>query len=101
MGTIGYYLTPTGAKTFIEHSQQWVFPVDIMMDRFWATHVECYGLVPPCISHNDDDISDIGYGQKAPRSFLTRCRREYFNLTEAIRRKKHNIQFKRQHNRLK
>ncbi|MGF1724516.1 glycosyltransferase family 25 protein [Photobacterium nomapromontoriensis] len=94
MGTIGYYLTPDAAKQFLNHSQQWIFPVDIMMDRFWATHVECYGLVPECVLHDDDEISDIGYGKKAPRSLLTKCKREWFNLNEFIQRETHNLHFK-------
>ena len=96
MGTIGYYLTPEGAQKFLASSKQWAFNVDIMMDRFWDTQVECYGVIPECIHHDDSSGSDIGYSKKVKRTFLTRCKREWFNFTELVKRELHNFRFKLQ-----
>ena len=94
MSTTGYYLTPEGAKKLIQHSSRWYMAVDIYMDRFWVNQVECYGTIPACLTNDPKFDSEIGYGKKASRSFYTRCKREWFNLTELIKRETHNLRFK-------
>ncbi|WP_041393825.1 glycosyltransferase family 25 protein [Photobacterium profundum] len=96
MGTIGYFLTPSGAKKLLEHSQHWFLPVDIFMDRFWITKIDSYGTIPPCLSHDDSYESNIGYVEyekRAKRHLYTKIRREGFNLSEAIKRTIHNAIF--------
>lgn len=34
-GTLGYYLTPIGAKILLKHSQKWFGPVDDYLDRYF------------------------------------------------------------------
>ncbi|MDX1302644.1 glycosyltransferase family 25 protein [Photobacterium sp.] len=94
MSATGYFITPAGATKMLKHSTRWYMAVDIYMDRFWINDVECYGTSPACLTNDPIFESDIGYGKKAPRSFLTRCKREWFNLTELIKREIHNLRFK-------
>lgn len=94
MCTTGYFLTPDGAKKFLQHSKKWYMAVDIYMDRFWVNEVESFGISPPCVSVDPSFESDIGYEKNAKRPFSARCRRELFNLSETIKRTIHNWKFK-------
>jgi glycosyl transferase, family 25 len=87
MSTTGYYITPSAAKQFLREAHQWVFPVDIYMDRFWSNKVECYGLVPPCVGNDEVFDSDINYAKNTKRySFKVKITRELFAFSESIRR---------------
>lgn len=87
MSTTGYYITPGAAKQYLSSAQEWVFPVDIYMDRFWSNKVECYGLVPPCVSNDEVFDSDINYASgKRCYSFKVKVAREVFAFSESIRR---------------
>ena len=94
MSTMGYFLTPDGAKKFLKNSIKWYMAVDIYMDRFWSHGVEPFGLEPACVGEDPNFESDIGYEKNVSRSFFSRCRREYFNLSESIKRTIHNAKFK-------
>ncbi|MFK5040376.1 glycosyltransferase family 25 protein [Glaesserella parasuis] len=45
----GYYLTPKAAKKLLDHCQEWIYEVDITMDRFWENHLDILNVAPPCI----------------------------------------------------
>jgi len=89
LSTTGYFLTPNGAKKLLQHSERWYMPVDHFMDRFWVNGVECYGTVPACMTNDPKFDSDMGDGERETRSFVARCRREWFNLNELTRRTLH------------
>ncbi|WP_299017011.1 glycosyltransferase family 25 protein [uncultured Photobacterium sp.] len=93
MSTTGYFITPTAAEKLLKHSSTWYMAVDIYMDRFWVNEVECYGTSPACLTNDPIFDSEIGYSPKAKRSFLTRCKREWFNFTELVKRELHNLRF--------
>jgi glycosyl transferase family 25 len=87
MSTMGYYLAPGAAKKFLQAANEWVLPVDIFMDQFWKNDVECYGVLPPVVSHNDDVKSMIDYvpkDKKAKRSPRTRLNREIYALMQVL-----------------
>lgn len=95
MSTTGYFLTPSGAKKLLQHSNEWYMAVDIFMDRFWVNGVECYGTKKPCLTNDPKFDSEIGYAKKtSSRSLIRKCKREWFNLNETIQRNLHNIKFK-------
>ncbi|WP_318499127.1 glycosyltransferase family 25 protein [Photobacterium leiognathi] len=94
MSATGYFLTPEGAKKFLEHSQSWYLAVDIYMDRFWVNGVDVYGTYPACLTNDPKFESDIGYGSKPKRSLYCRIKREVFNLIELVRRYNHNALYK-------
>ncbi|PKH05289.1 glycosyltransferase family 25 protein [Moritella sp. Urea-trap-13] len=97
MRGMGYFLTPNGAKKFLQHSKQWYMAVDIYMDRFWINGVEPYGIDPILLTVDPSFDSDIGYEQNAKRLITTRCRREYFNFIENVKRIIHNLKFAVKH----
>ncbi len=95
MSATGYFLTPSGAKKLLNNSIEWYMAVDIYMDRFWKHGVECYGTAVPCLTNDPKFDSDIGYAKRTTtRSFIKKCKREYFNLSETIQRHLHNFKFK-------
>lgn len=101
MSATAYYLRPSGAKKLLKHSQEWYMAVDIYMDRFWKHGVECYGTEVPCLTNDPKFDSDIGYARRTTtRSFMKKCRREYFNLSETIQRYFHNARFSFTRNKL-
>jgi len=95
VSTTGYFLTPNGARKLLQHSERWYMPVDHYMDRYWVNGVECYGTVPACLTNDPKFDSDIGESKSEPRSFVARCRREWFNLNELINRRLHILSGKK------
>ncbi len=95
IGAVGYYLTPAGAKKFLNDSTEWILTVDVFMDRFWSHNVECYGVLPKCLGHSRallgttlDDKSE-----NVKRTLKVKIMRELFSLKELIKRTNHNIKF--------
>lgn len=94
MSATAYFLRPSAAKKYLEHSKEWYMAVDIYMDRFWQNEVECYGTEVPCLTNDPKFDSDIGYEKRTTnRSLFKKCKREWFNLNETIQRHLHNIKF--------
>ena len=90
--TTGYFLTPSAAQKFINNCHEWTVPVDIYMDQFWTNHVECFGMIPPCLTNDPKFDSDIGY-EKESKNIPTRIKRELFNLKQTINRTIYNISY--------
>jgi glycosyl transferase family 25 len=89
MSTMGYYLTPYAAEKFLASAGEWVLPVDIFMDQFWKNRVECYGILPPVVSHDYGVESMIGYvpkHKKPKRSLKTKMNRELYALVQTLRK---------------
>ncbi|ENM3814249.1 glycosyltransferase family 25 protein [Vibrio cincinnatiensis] len=95
MSTTGYFITPSGAKKLLHHSKEWYLPVDIMMDRFWENKVECFGLVPSCVTNNETLESSIAekVAQQKKRPFFIKIKREIHHLIEDSLRIIHNLIF--------
>ena len=74
MSTMGYFVSPDGAKKFIDNSLSWYMPVDIFMDRFWIHKAEPYGIEPALVFENKSFYSDIGYEKKAKRKLMNSIR---------------------------
>jgi glycosyl transferase, family 25 len=96
MMSVGYYLTPTAAQKFLMHAKRWFLPVDIYMDRFWVNGVECYGVMPECVTYDSQAESTIDYSNMVgkKRTFWVKCQREFFSFTEMVRRRMHNLKFR-------
>ncbi len=45
-GGLCYALTPEVARSFIEHSQEFIYPLDVFVRHFWIHKVPLYGLTP-------------------------------------------------------
>ncbi|PVY70344.1 glycosyl transferase family 25 [Tamilnaduibacter salinus] len=91
----GYYLTPDGARKFLEHAQSWAEPLDIEMDQFWANKVECFGTLPPCLTNNAafDSAIDKGIDTAEARQGLMRWRWRVYNWVIRLPRMLHNLGF--------
>ena len=92
----GYYLTPDGAEKFLKYCQTWFEPVDRQMDHFWLNGVECYGMDPPCLTHDKRQVSFMPWGedQKARRSFSQYFRWRAYNAALKIGRLIHNMRYR-------
>jgi len=103
MSTTGYFLTPSGARKLLLHAEEWLLPVDMYMDQFWRNGVECFGLIPPCLTNGDEFESMIGYvskASKANRNSWQRLRRELYALINNLLKIHHNICFRLANRRL-
>lgn len=45
-GGLCYALTPDVARCFVEHSQEFVYPLDVFVRHFWIHKVPLFGLTP-------------------------------------------------------
>jgi glycosyl transferase, family 25 len=98
MRATGYYLTPQGAAKFLKKSACWFMPVDIIMDRFWENQVECYGMMPFCITNDPSFVSTV-HMQRRRKGLVTRLKREIFAAKEGLARFVHNRTFQANLNR--
>lgn len=94
--TTGYYLTPGAARKFVTYAELWAEPVDIEMDQFWANGVECYGLLEPCLTHNEtfESAINVSVNPSKDRRGLMRLRWRWYLLKGKIRREIHNLRFR-------
>lgn len=92
----GYLITPQAAKKFLIAMQEWLYPVDDSMARFYRNGVENLAIYPVCITDSNLD-STIGEDNRGKReknlTLITKARREYFNLKDRFARLLHNIKF--------
>lgn len=95
ISTTGYYLTPAAAEKLVAYCQIWVEPVDRQMDQFWANGVECYGIDPPCLTHDPEQDSFMPWGdeQKAKRSLRSYINWRSYMLRQKVGRILHNVQY--------
>ncbi|KGQ70775.1 glycosyl transferase [Chelonobacter oris] len=92
----GYLISPKAAKKFLEAMDEWLYPVDDSMARFYENGVENLAISPACIS--DSNIaSTIGEDNRGKQgkslTLISKLRREYFNLKARFNRFMHNKQF--------
>jgi len=93
-GCTGYLITPAAARNLLDYAQEWLYPVDITMDRFYDHKVEAIGIDPVCVMQDDDLESSINVADTGRRRGLgERLRREYANLKDGLRRVAHNLVF--------
>ncbi len=83
--TFGYYITPKAAKKLLDYNQEWVFDVDIEMNRYWENKLDFLAISPACIEHDYSFESDIPVDKgKKERTALIRLRREYYSLKDKM-----------------
>lgn len=94
--TTAYYLTPRAADKFLAHAETWCEPVDIEMDQFWWNKVECFGLLPACVTNNPDFESTIDSGESTrnKRKGSRKVRWRLYMLWCRIHRTLHNMKFR-------
>ncbi|MDG6881120.1 Lipooligosaccharide biosynthesis protein lex-1 [Phocoenobacter uteri] len=83
--TTGYYITPNTAKKLLDYTQEWIFDVDITMDRYWENNIKHLAITPYCLEPDlslDSNIP-VDKGRKE-RTLLVRLRRELYALKDRI-----------------
>lgn len=56
----GYFITPRAAQKLLSYCDEWVYDLDISMDRYWENKLEYSAVYPPCIQLNNlSEISSI------------------------------------------
>lgn len=86
--TTGYYLTPKAAKKFLAQSQEWIFDVDITMERYWENDVSYLALKPFCLEPNFELESNVPIDKgRANRTLLIRLKREYYKIQDKIKKR--------------
>ncbi len=94
-GTTGYLISPPQARRLLAYSQEWIYPVDIAMKRFFEHKVEAIGIEPVCIRAKDGLGSFINEGAgKVKRTVQDTLRRELSSLADSLRRSCHNLWFR-------
>ncbi|WP_301098110.1 glycosyltransferase family 25 protein, partial [Otariodibacter sp.] len=52
--TTGYYITPQAAKKLLDYAKEWIYEVDITMERYWENNLDFLAVTPFCIEPNID-----------------------------------------------
>ncbi|OBX11186.1 glycosyl transferase [Gallibacterium salpingitidis] len=93
---MGYIITPEAAKQLLNYCEEWIYPVDDQMARFYENKIENFAIEPPCIDKSNNMDSLIGDACRTNKnlSLYSKLRREYFNLKDRIKRKWHNLLFR-------
>ncbi|QGM81270.1 glycosyltransferase family 25 protein [Otariodibacter oris] len=89
----GYFITPQAAKKLINYSQEWIYDVDITMDRYWENKIDYLAVEPSCIEPDFSKESNIPVQKKLgkTRTLKTKLNHEYFNLIDRIKKIIYNI----------
>ncbi|GAA9689944.1 hypothetical protein HpVH77_04420 [Helicobacter pylori] len=79
--TAGYYLTPKGAKTFIEATERFkiIEPVDMFMDNFAYHDIANFTYVPCPVSLNKHAFNSTIQNAKKPDISLKPPKKSYFD----------------------
>ena len=75
-GGLCYVLTPQVAQRFIEHSEEFIYPLDVFVRHFWIHKVPLYGLTPYVADGGVlADESEIGKRVKVKKKLGVKVRR--------------------------
>lgn len=81
----GYFLTPKAAQTLLNATQEWVYNVDITMDRYWEHKLDYLAVTPACIEPDftkESNIFMIDVDKK--RTWPIKIRREIYQLKDTL-----------------
>lgn len=83
----GYYINPVAAKKLLNYTSEWVYDLDISMDRYWENKLKYYALVPACVEPDFSKESNIPVNKgNKNRTFFVKIKREYYKLMDNIRK---------------
>ncbi|ABR73901.1 hypothetical protein CBG46_02685 [Actinobacillus succinogenes] len=81
--TTGYFVTPRAAKKFLTQMKEWIYNVDITMDRYWENKVHFCALLPNVVRPQDEFLSQIQMN-KTKRSISVKLKREIFAAYDRV-----------------
>ncbi|MCI7353738.1 MAG: glycosyltransferase family 25 protein [[Actinobacillus] rossii] len=79
----GYFITPRAAKKFLNHMEEWVYNVDIAMDRYWENKVHFCALLPNIVRPQGEFLSQIQM-DNTKRRLSVKIKREIFATYDRI-----------------
>lgn len=82
----GYYLSPKGAKKFLDYSQEWVYNSDITMDRYWENGIDYCAIEPAVVYVRENNDSNIQMNNKKKKTITARIKREYYAVQDKIKK---------------
>lgn len=88
----GYFITPKAAETLLNFTQEWIYNVDITMDRYWEHKLDYLAITPACIEPDltkESNISMIDVDKK--RELVLKIRREIYQLKDTINKFFYNL----------
>lgn len=90
--TTGYYITPNAAKKLLGYCKEWIYEVDITMERYWENKIEYLSLLPFCIEPDLNFESNIIMNKGKPnRTMSIRIRREFYKMLDKYNKLKFNL----------
>lgn len=82
----GYFITPQAAKTLLNFTKEWVYDVDITMDRYWEHKIDFLAVTPACLEPDLSKESNIPVNKgKGNRTLSIKIRREIYQFKDIIR----------------
>lgn len=83
--TTGYFITPKAAKKLLSYCQEWIYEVDITMERYWENQIDYLALAPFCVEPDFSIESNIPVDKKqGKRSIKTKILREFYKLKDNL-----------------
>lgn len=91
MTTVGYYLSPNGARKLLAKSKPWYLPVDLYMGEFWRHGVQCFGIDPTALEPNPSLRTTRVMNSRKPTSVCYAAARTITSGIRGFRRTIYNI----------
>lgn len=81
--TTGYFITPQAAKKLLNFAKEWIYEVDITMERYWENKLDFLALTPFCVEPDLSKESNIPVDKgKKERTLLIKLRREFYKTVD-------------------
>lgn len=90
----GYFITPQAAKTLLNFTKEWIYDVDITMDRYWEHKIDYLAITPACIEPDASKESNIPVPinkGKSNRTLAVKIRREIYQLKDTVNKFFYNL----------
>lgn len=86
--TTGYFITPKAARKLLAYCQEWIYEVDISMERYWENKIDYVAFTPFCVEPDLEMESNIPVNKGAKnRTLLIRIKREFYKVKDNIFKK--------------
>lgn len=83
--TTGYFITPQAAQKLLNFAKQWVYEVDITIDRYWENKIDYLAITPACVEADFSKESNIPVNKgTSNRDLSTKVRREVYKFIDNI-----------------
>ncbi len=83
--TTGYYITPRIAQVLLDYTQEWIFDVDVTMDRYWENKIKFFAITPACLEPDLALESNIPVDKgRKERTMKIRLKREFYSLKDKV-----------------